>query len=146
MKSSKSKKMHSVYVDMNEDKEEKLSKYEICEIIKNVKNTEDLEYLLAMTKHDLPEIRLKAIQRTCPCRVLDDIKEFWDRIFEMVYDPCPKVRYQVLHNMCDGSPPEYENKVVEALDIFNRDEDKDVKRMAHKVLGSYLKTGKYNIL
>ena len=64
----------------------------------------------------------------------------------MANDEDSSVRYQVLHNMCDGSPPEYEYKVIEALEIFNRDKDKEVKRKAHKVLGSYLKTGKYNIL
>ena len=51
----------------------------------------------------------------------------------MTYDEDPKVRYQVLHNMCDGSPPEYENKVLESLEIFNKDPDKEVRRRAHKV-------------
>lgn len=48
--------------------------------------------------------------------------------------------------MCDGSPDLYEDKVEAALEIFNRDPDKEIRRKAHKVLASYLRTGKWNIL
>jgi hypothetical protein len=64
----------------------------------------------------------------------------------MVDDEDPKVRAQILHNICDGSPDHLESKVVEAMEKFNRDEDKDIRRKAHKVLGSYLRTGKWNVL
>ena len=64
----------------------------------------------------------------------------------MATDEDTKVRYQVLHNMCDGSPESYEDKVETALEIFNRDPDTDIRRKAHKVLASYLRTGKWNVL
>ena len=48
--------------------------------------------------------------------------------------------------MFDGSPDHLEERLMEALEIFNRDPDKDIRRRAHKVMGSYLKTGKWNIL
>jgi hypothetical protein len=48
--------------------------------------------------------------------------------------------------MCDGSPDGYEENVVKCLEIFNRDPDKDIRRRAHKVMGSYLRTGKWNVL
>ena len=48
--------------------------------------------------------------------------------------------------MCEGSPDGYEDKVAEALEIFNRDDDKEIRRKAHKVLASYLRTGKWNVL
>ena len=48
--------------------------------------------------------------------------------------------------MCDGSPDGYEDKVVECLEMFNRDPDSDIRRRAHKVLASYLRTGKWNVL
>ena len=73
----------------------------------------------------------------CPCRVGTDKPEFWQRIFELAEDPSPTVRYQVLHNMCDGSPDGYEDKVIACLEIFNRDPNPDVRRRAHKVIGSY---------
>lgn len=48
--------------------------------------------------------------------------------------------------MCDGSPSHMEDQVTAALDIFNIDPDKEIRRKAHKVIGSYKKTGKWNIL
>ena len=52
----------------------------------------------------------------------------------------------MLHNMCDGSPEDYEDKVIECLEIFNRDPDKEIRRKAHKVMASYLRTGEWNVL
>lgn len=127
-------------------KEKLYTKYEISNLLKLAKETNDMKTLIDLTHHELAEVRLKSIQRLCPCRVLDNIYQFWDRIFEMKTDKSSAVRMQVLHNMCDGSPAEYENKVREALEVFNCDEDKEIRRKAHKVLGSYLRTGKYNIL
>lgn len=132
--------------DIFEFTELPLSRNEINSLICKAKTTDSVIEIIELSKSKSPGVRLKAIQRLCPCRVLDDIKIFWDRIFEMTYDDDPKIRYQVLHNMCDGSPPEYENKVLESLEVFNKDSDKEVRRRAHKVMGSYLKTGKYNIL
>ena len=82
----------------------------------------------------------------CPCRVQKDFEEFWTRLFELAQDEYEGVRYQVLHNMCDRSPEDYEEKVVECLEIFNRDPDKEIRRKAHKVMGSCLRTGKWNVL
>lgn len=48
--------------------------------------------------------------------------------------------------MCDGSPEGYEDQVVISLEQFNRDPDKDIRRRAHKVLASYLRTGEWNVL
>jgi hypothetical protein len=48
----------------------------------------------------------------CPCRVRTDQPDFWQRLFELAEDESVKVRYQVLHNMCDGSPEDYEDKVA----------------------------------
>jgi len=52
----------------------------------------------------------------------------------------------VLHTLCDGSPKHLEFKVVEALKIFNNDSNAGIRRRAHKVLASYNRTGKWNIL
>lgn len=53
---------------------------------------------------------------------------------------------QVLHTICDGSPASMETRVAEALEDFNRDSNKAIRRQAHKVLASYTRTGKWNIL
>mmetsp|Transcript_41394 Transcript_41394/g.43314 ORF Transcript_41394/g.43314 Transcript_41394/m.43314 type:complete len:154 (+) Transcript_41394:30-491(+) len=146
-KGKNKKKLHSVYVDGEETEQTRVySKSEISDLLRKAKETESVTEIVELTRHPVAEVRLKSIQRLCPCRVLDDIKQFWNRIFEMAHDEDSSVRMQVLHNMCDGSPPDYESKVVEALEDFNRDEDKDIRRRAHKVIGSYQRTGKYNIL
>ena len=66
----------------------------------------------------------------------------------MAEDEDERVRYQVLHNMCDGSPPGLEDRVIETLEIFNRDKCEKVRRKAHQVIASYDHTadGKYNIM
>ena len=51
-----------------------------------------------------------------------------------------------MHNLCDGSPPQYEDKIVECLEIFNRDKDNNIRSKASKVMASYLRTGKWNIM
>lgn len=140
-KSSGKKKMTAQYEGL-EDTEEILKK----QLMKIAKESLSFDEVLSLTHSKHEEVRLKAIQRLCPCRVGEENEQFWARIFQMVDDECPKIRYQILHNMCDGSPPNYEQKVVDALEIFNRDPDTDVRRRAHKVLASYLRTGKWNVL
>lgn len=108
--------------------------------------TAEFNEILTLTYSKDDDIRLKALKNLCPCKVQDEIDMFWDRTFQMVSDPNPEIRMQVLHNMCDGSPPYVESRVAEALEVFNRDPDSDVRRKGHKVLTSYLRTGKWNIL
>lgn len=64
----------------------------------------------------------------------------------MVDDEDAGVRENVLHVLCDGSPEYLEHEIIRAVETFNRDSDRNIKRRAHKVLGSYKKTGKWNIL
>ncbi|CAF4261946.1 unnamed protein product, partial [Adineta steineri] len=82
----------------------------------------------------------------CPCRVKDDIDLFWERVIEMIDDPADNVREQVLHTLCDGSPDHMEMKVLDALEIFNRDRNQYIRRRAHKVLSAYRRSGKWNVL
>jgi len=64
----------------------------------------------------------------------------------MVSDSDARVRAQILHTVCDGSPTHEEERVAAALEAFNRDPDADIRRRAHKVLSSYRRTGRWNIL
>ena len=116
------------------------------DVLSKIASTESIEEILQLTYHEDPEIRVRAAQQLCPCRVQRDNPEFWERIFELCVDPSPKVRFQILHDICDGSPAHYENEVSRALEIFNRDKDEHIKRMAHKALASYLRTGNWNVL
>jgi hypothetical protein len=142
-KSKKGKeKMQATYEDMEDDDTSNYKKA----LMRLAEESLDFNEVLVLTYHKNEDIRSKALQRLCPCRVGDEYEQFWSRIFQMVGDPSGKIRYQVLHNMCDGSPPSMEDKVVEALEVFNRDPDQEVKRKAHKVMASYLRTGKWNVL
>lgn len=127
-------------------KASKLSKEEMSEALHRIQDTEDMDEIIELSRSESPLIRQKAAQQMCPCRVGKDFEEFWQRIFELAEDEESEVRYQILHNMCDGSPEGYEENVAECLEIFNRDPDKDIRRKAHKVLASYLRTGKWNVL
>jgi hypothetical protein len=64
----------------------------------------------------------------------------------MVDDADRDVRYNVLHVLCDGSPEYLEDEIIRAVETFNHDSDTKIRRRAHKVLGSYNSSGKWNIL
>jgi vesicle coat complex subunit len=130
----------------NSKKGSTIEKENLNDLKRQCQETESVDEIIELSKHKNPEVRLTAIKQLCPCRVQEDIDKFWNRLFEMVEDEDAKVRYQILHNICDGSPEHLESRVVEAIEKFNRDEDKEVKRRAHKVLASYLRTGKWNVL
>jgi hypothetical protein len=105
-----------------------------------------VEEFVEATKNDDPKSRLLALRELCPCHVKKNIPEFWNRIIDMIHDPDPDVRYQVLHNLCDGSPNEREDDVINAIKELEHDESKIVKRAVNRVLSSYNRTGKWNVL
>lgn len=109
-------------------------------------DVDDMDELIELTKSDNPHIRLKALQRMCPCHNIENIEKFWERMFEMVDDEELGIRKQVLHNLCDGSPAEYEVQVMDAVMVLSRDKDKDLRRMCNKIIASYRATGEWNIM
>lgn len=108
--------------------------------------SDSVEEHIRKTQSENPKDRLLALKQMCPCRVKEDIDLFWNRIFEMVNDPDDSVRWQVLHTICDGCPKHLEERVSDALEVFNRDPNSDIRRRAHKVIATYSRTGKWNIL
>jgi len=64
----------------------------------------------------------------------------------MIEDPDAEVRYQAMHNLCDGSPNHLEDIVIEALNKLHNDPDKRIRRKVHNVLSTYRRTGKWNVL
>merc|ERR1712119_134055 len=134
------KKISKAELEMKKDEQEKK------DLMKLAKTTEDIDEIIEITRHEDAEVRLKAAQQLCPCRVKYDHEEFWDRLFEMVDDPEARVRMQVFHNICDGSPPRLESRVKEALDKLNGDPDSEIRRKVHKVMASFIKTGDWNVL
>ena len=110
------------------------------------KDTCDISTIVTLTKHSQERVRQKALVEMCPCRVKTCLDHFWERVFEMLQDPSTLVRKQVLHTLCDGSPKHLEHEVSQALEHFNCDADPEIRRMAHKALISYQRTGKWNVL
>jgi len=115
-------------------------------LLQRVRETTDIEEIIEITKNPDPNVRKIAVRSICPCKVYDKIDLFWNRILEMTEDESAEVRANVLHVLCDGSPEHLEDRIINAVQQFNRDEDKSIRRRAHKVLGSYYKTGKWNVL
>jgi len=105
-----------------------------------------LEQFMEETFSENPITRKAALRDLCPCHVKHDVEQFWKRIMEMTKDPDPNVRYQVLHNLCDGSPLAREEEIIAAIEGMHNDEDKYIRRRVHQVLSNYRRTGKWNIL
>ena len=61
--------------------------------LSRIRETQDMYELIEISKVPDNQVRLKAIQQMCPCRVKDDITEFWERLFELAKDEDAKVRY-----------------------------------------------------
>jgi len=101
---------------------------------------------VAATFAEDPRERKEALGKLCPCRVKASVNEYWARIFAMTKDADPKVRYQALHNMCDGSPRDMEAEVIEMIQSMQHDEDTFIRRQVSRVLVQYRKTGKWNVL
>lgn len=116
------------------------------DIMNICRNTEDIDEILEYTKSEDADIRLEACKQLCPCKVQKDIDVFWERVLEMVDDEDVRIRKRILHILCDGSPKHLEDKVYDALSKFNYDKDSDIRRTTHKVMVTYERTGKWNIL
>mmetsp|Transcript_20540 Transcript_20540/g.30511 ORF Transcript_20540/g.30511 Transcript_20540/m.30511 type:complete len:121 (+) Transcript_20540:140-502(+) len=108
------------------------------------------EEWLALTKHPKENIRYHAIRKGCPCQVKQDIKEIWDRFFEIIEEEkeeSDRIRYQILHNLCDGTPKYLEERVIDCLENnYWNDSCKKTRRAARKVLTVYRRTGNWNTM
>lgn len=93
-----------------------------------------------------PHKRKQALKELCPCHVRADIPSLWERIFECLNDEDGLVRDQALHALGDGSPSHLEERIVEAIERLYNDPHPNVKRKARRMLNSYRRTGKWNIL
>ncbi|XP_060574177.1 uncharacterized protein LOC132731896 [Ruditapes philippinarum] len=116
------------------------------EALRLCEKTTIIETIISLTKHNSARVRQRALKEMCPCRVKEDLSDFWNRVMEMIDDESATVRYQVMHTLCDGSPSHMEDNVADALDIFNNDADKKIRRKAHQVLTTYRRTGKWNVM
>jgi hypothetical protein len=105
-----------------------------------------LTRFLDETRDPDPRRRRLALKDLCPCHIKADVPEFWDRICTMTQDSDAGVRYQALHNLCDGSPRWREEAVIAAVSNLVGDPDREVRRTSHRILAMYRKTGRWNFM
>ena len=60
-----------------------LSKMEVSDKLRQIAETEDIDELLELSRCENEQVRLKASQQMCPCRVKTDQPDFWERLFEL---------------------------------------------------------------
>ncbi|KAL0484486.1 hypothetical protein AKO1_005137 [Acrasis kona] len=112
--------------------------YEYCPTIQDT---------IMLTKSDKANDRFEALKTMCPCKVLMDCDEIWERVFEMAQEEQDsRVRYQIVHTLCDGSPNHREDKVISTLEGMWNDTDLKIRKQVRRVLNTYRRTGKWNIL
>ena len=66
----------------------------------------------------------------------------WARLLELVHDPDPLVRGDVLHAITDSTPGPRVPAVIQALESRHNDPDVGIRRQIRKTLAHYRRTGK----
>ena len=62
------------------------------EALRTCEATTNIETIIALTHHPTPRVRKRALVEMCPCRVQEDLSDFWERVFQMVTDDSADVR------------------------------------------------------
>jgi hypothetical protein len=86
--------------------------------------------------------RQLACRNLCTCHVRADDDRVWTRLLELVGDPDPRVRGDVLHAITDSTPAARVPAVVQALESRHNDPDTGIRRQVRKTLAHYRRTGK----
>lgn len=107
---------------------------------------DEIGEVLEQTYSDNPKTRAAALRELCPCHLRRNIPEVWERVFELVQDPEPRVRSTVVHLLADGSPRELEARVVAAIEGLTHDPDRKIRRQTRRLVSHYRRTGQINIL
>lgn len=107
---------------------------------------EEIDSLLKQTHHWDPQERRKAVHALCPCNVLADDERVWDRLIAMATDNDVRVRADVFHTLCDGSPRSREGEIAGVLVRMQHDPDPKLRRRVRQLLAHYRAGGRLNIL
>ena len=107
---------------------------------------EDIQKLLAQTNSTYAQTRAAAVRDLCPCHIKKHIPEVWERLIALAEDPDRDVRNQVYHVLGDGSPREYQARIVAAYEKMTQDADEKIRRKARKLMAQYRSSGKINVL
>jgi hypothetical protein len=102
----------------------------------------DLDALLELSRSQDSRARQLAWRKLCTCHVRADYDRIWTRLLELVEDPDPLVRGDVLHAITDSTPAPRVPAVIRALESRQDDPDEGIRRRVRKTLAHYRRTGK----
>jgi HEAT repeats len=103
---------------------------------------DDLDALLELSRSQDSRARQLASRNLCTCHVRADYDRVWARLLELVEDPDPLVRGDVLHAITDSTPARRVPAVIQALESRHNDPDEGIRRRVRKTLAHYRRTGK----
>lgn len=101
-----------------------------------------LDALLELSRSEETRARQLACRNLCTCHVRADDDRVWTRLLELVADPDPLVRGDVLHAITDSTPAPRVPAVIQALESRHNDPDEGIRRPVRKTLAHYRRTGK----
>jgi uncharacterized protein (DUF2336 family) len=103
---------------------------------------DDLDGLLELSRSEESRARQLACKNLCTCHVRADDDRVWARLLELVGDPDPLVRRDVIHALTDSTPAPRVQAVIRALESRRNDPDARTRRRDPKTLAHYRRTGK----
>jgi HEAT repeat protein len=101
-----------------------------------------LDDLLELSRSEEARARQLACRNLCTCHVRADDEQVWTRLLELVEDPDPLVRGDVIHAITDSTPAPRVPAVIQALESRHNDPDERIRRRIRKTLAHYRRTGK----
>jgi hypothetical protein len=101
-----------------------------------------LDEILQLSRSDESRLRQLACKNLCTCHVRADDDRVWVRLLELVEDPDPRVRGDVIHAITDSTPAPRVPAVIQALQARHNDPDAGIRRRVRKTLAHYRRTGK----
>jgi HEAT repeat protein len=101
-----------------------------------------IDGLLELSRSEESRARQLACRNLCTCHVRADEDRVWTRLLELVRDPDPLVRGDVLHAITDSTPAARVPAVIQALESRHNDPDVGIRRQIRKILAHYRRTGK----
>lgn len=103
---------------------------------------EAIDGLLELSLSEESRARQLACRNLCTCHVRADDDRVWTRLLELVQDPDPLARGDVLHAITDSTPAARVPAVIQALESRHNDPDVGIRRQIRKILARYRRTGK----
>ena len=101
-----------------------------------------LDGLLELSRSEESRARQLACQNLCTCHIRAGDDRVWTRLLELVEDPDPLVRGDVIHALTDSTPAPRVQAVILALESRHNDADERIRRQVRKTLAHYRRTGK----